>query len=257
MIYDEQIKATNAICDATLLMFEYGAESILIEQTSQRLGKVLHIESVELALHSSGIGITTFTKNFSQSVSINRRAHDKPINISVVCDVQNLIKTVEKSLPTVETLVESLKNIQPKTHNRWLVIFMVGISCGCFSQLHGGDFGAFVVTFLATSLGMFVRQELARKRFSAFAIFFLTPFLVTVIAATAQQIFPLSSTPEIIFVSAVLFLVPGFPFVNSFLDAIEGYLLRAWERLLHALLLVIATSVGIILAMNILHLEAW
>lgn len=257
MIYDEQVKATNAICDATLLMFEYGAESILVEQTSQRLGKALRIDSVELALLSSAIVITTFTNSQSQTVSISRRARDKPINMSVICDIQNLVKTFENSQSTLDILVDSLKNIQPKTYNRWLVIFMVGLSCGCFAHLHGGDFGACFVTFSAAAFGVFVRQELSRKRFSAFTIFSLTPFLVTLIAATSQQILPISSTPDIILVSAVLFLVPGFPFVNSFLDAIEGYMLMAWGRLLHASLLVVATSVGIVLALNILDLKAW
>ncbi|NOR24860.1 MAG: threonine/serine exporter [Desulforhopalus sp.] len=255
--YDEQVKATHAIIEATLLMLECGAESVLIEQTSQRLGKALHIESVELALLSSAVALTTFTNNQSQSVSLIRRAHDKPINMSVVCDIQRMIRNVEQNKLSVDLVIETIKDIQPKQYNRWLVVFMVGLSCGCFSRLHGGDPSAFIATFFAAGLGMFVRQELSRRKFSAFLTFCLTPFIVTLIASISQQIWPLSSTPDIILVSAVLFLVPGFPFVNSFLDAIEGYMVMAWGRWLHASLLVVATAIGIIMAMNTLNLNTW
>jgi uncharacterized membrane protein YjjP (DUF1212 family) len=80
LTYDEQVQATNTIIEATLLMHEYGAESILIEQTSQRLGRAFKIDSVELALVSTAIIMTTFTNNRTQSVSITRRDRYIPHN---------------------------------------------------------------------------------------------------------------------------------------------------------------------------------
>ena len=69
-------------------MSEFGAESILIEQTAQRLGRALGVDSVEISLIPSAIVLTTLHKH--QSVTTTRRVHHKPINMSIVCEIQKL-----------------------------------------------------------------------------------------------------------------------------------------------------------------------
>ena len=46
--YEEQTKITRAIIKSAVLMLEFGAESILVEQTAERLGKALGV-----GIHSS------------------------------------------------------------------------------------------------------------------------------------------------------------------------------------------------------------
>lgn len=88
---EEQTKITRALIKAAVLMLEYGAESRLIEQTAQRLGTALGVESVELSLIPSAIVLTTLTNNQTQSVTTTRRAYHKPINMSIVCDIQRCV----------------------------------------------------------------------------------------------------------------------------------------------------------------------
>ena len=56
---EEQTKITQAIIKAAVLMLEFGAESILIEQTAQRLGTALGMNSVEMTLIPAAIVLTT------------------------------------------------------------------------------------------------------------------------------------------------------------------------------------------------------
>ena len=70
-------------------------------------------------------------------------------------------------------------------------------------------------------------------------------------------LFNLSTTPNVILASSVLLLVPGVPFVNSFLDSFKGYLSMGWGRWLQAMILTIASSSGIVLAMSILNIKGW
>ena len=44
---------------------------------------------------------------------------------------------------------------------------------------------------------------------------------------------------------------------NSFLDALKGYLMMGWGRWMEGILLTIATSIGIIIAMAILNIKGW
>ncbi|WP_419763873.1 MAG: threonine/serine ThrE exporter family protein [Arcobacter sp.] len=255
MNYKEQTKITRAIIKSAVIMLEFGAESILIEQTAQRLGKALGVDSVEISLIPSAIVLTTLKD--LQSVTTTRRAHHKPINMSIVCDIQKMTIDVEKnSNISADFITQTLKDIEPKYYNKWLLVFMVGLSCASFAYLRGVDFNGFFITFLAASIAMMIRHELAKKRFILILTFGITAFFATVIANLASSL-NLSSTPSIVLSASVLLLVPGFPFINSMLDATKGYLSMAWGRWMQASLLTLATSIGIIIAMSILNIKGW
>ena len=252
--YQKQSIITRGIIKAAVLMSEFGAESILIEQTAQRLGKALGIDSVEISLIPSAIVLTTLHDN--QCVTTTRRVHHKPINMSIVCDIQKIVINMEKQRYDVTYLVKALKDIQPNYYNRWLVVFMVGLACASFAYLQGSDWSAFFITFFASSIAMFVRQELSKRRFVLIITFGVTAFVATIIASISQ-INGISSTPNIALASSVLLLAPGFSFINSFLDALKGYLMMGWGRWMEGILLTIATSIGIIIAMAILDIKGW
>jgi len=254
--YEEQTKITRAIIKAAVLMLEFGAESKLIEDTAQRLGKALGVDSVEVSLIPSAIVLSTLNNNQTQSVTTTRRAHHKPINMSIVCDVQKMCIDVEKYKKDVDYVFESIKNIKPNLYNRWLVVFMVGLSCASFAYLYGADLNGFLITFLAATVAMYVRHELAIKKFVLIISFGITAFVATLIASLSQ-IYELSNTPNIVMTASVILLAPGFPFVNSVLDAVKGYLSMGWGRWMQALLLSIATSIGIILAFALLSMRGW
>ncbi|WP_320036061.1 threonine/serine exporter family protein [Halarcobacter sp.] len=256
LTYEQQTKVTRTIIKAAVLMLEFGAESRLIETIAQRLGNALGVDSVEVSLIPSAIVLTTLSNKQTQSVTTTRRAHHKPINMSIVCDVQKMCYKVEKEKLDVDYVIKTMKEIKPNYYNRWLIVFMVGLSCACFSYLNGADWQGFATTFLASAVAMFVRQELARKKFVLIITFGITAFVATLIAALAQ-IFNLTNTPDIVLSSSVLLLAPGFPFVNSVLDAVKGYLAMGWGRWMQAVMLTAATSVGIVFAFTVLNLQGW
>lgn len=256
LTYEDQTKITRAIIKAAVLMLEFGAESTLIETTAQRLGKALGIDSVEVSLIPSAIVLSTLSKKQTQSVTTTRRAHHKPINMSIVCNVQKMCYDVEKHNYDVDFVFKTMKEIQPDYYNRWLVVIMVGLSCASFAYLYGADWQAFVTTFIASSVAMFTRQELARRKFVMIITFGITAFVATIIAGLSQ-IYQFSSTPNIALSSSVILLAPGFPFVNSVLDAVKGYLAMGWGRWMQAVLLTVATSIGMILAFTVLNLKGW
>ena len=254
--YEEQTKITRAIIKAAVLMLEYGAESKLIENTAQRLGHALGVESIELSLIPSAIVLTTLTKNQTQSVTTTRRAHHKPINMSIVCDIQQICNIVEKEKKDVDYAFKAMKEIQANYYNRWLVVFMVGLSCASFAYLYGADLKAFILTFIASSVAMFVRQELSKRKFVMIITFGITAFVATLIAGIGH-VLGFSEKSNIALSASVILLAPGFPFVNSVLDAVKGYLAMGWGRWMQAGLLTVATSIGIVLALAILNLKGW
>jgi uncharacterized membrane protein YjjP (DUF1212 family) len=252
--YEDQTKITDTIIKVAVLMLEFGAESNLVEQTAQRVGRALGVESVELSMISSAIVLTTLSHR--QSVTTTREVPHSPINMSIICDVQKIVVDLEIKARDVDYVQRELENIQPKPYNRWLIVLMIGFSCASFAYLNGSDFSAFLNTFLASGIAMFVRQALARKKILLPINFGITAFIATIIASCGQ-VYGLSSTANIALSSSILLLVPGFPLTNSMLDAIKGYLSMGWGRWLQALLLTLATSIGVILALSLLKIKGW
>jgi uncharacterized membrane protein YjjP (DUF1212 family) len=252
--YKQQVKVTDTIIKAAVLMLEFGAESKLVELTANRVGRAFGVGSVEISMTSSAIVITTLNRD--QSVTTTRSIHHSPINMSIVCDVQNIVVDLESNGRDVSFVERELKGVQPNCYNRWLVVLMIGFSCASFAYLNDADSGAFGITFLAAGVAMLVRQVLASKKTLLPINFCITAFVATIIASSAQ-IFNFSSTTNIALSSCILLLVPGFPLTNSMLDVIKGYPMMGWGRWVFALLLTLATSLGVILALSVLRMKGW
>lgn len=252
--YEEQTKITRAIIKSAVIMLEFGAESILIEQTAKRLGAALGVDSVQMSLIPAAIVLTTLYKN--QSVTTTRSVHHKPINMSIVCDVQRMVIELEKNKHDSQFVNTTIKNIKPNLYNRWAVVLMVGFACASFAILQDGDMSAFFITFIVACIAMFIRQELNKKRFMMIITFGITAFIATILASIIMMFYP-SASPNIVLASSVLLLVPGVPFITSFLDAFKGYLSMGWGRWLQATILTVASSMGIVLAMSVLNIKGW
>lgn len=252
--FQEQKSITAVVIKAAVLLLEHGAESRLIEQISLRFGKALGCDSVEISLIPSAVVLTTLVSE--NSCTTTRRAHRQPINMSIVHEVLKICISCEKDSDGVHVVEYKLHAIRRNYYNKWLVIVMIGLSCASFSHLHGSDWVGFWITFLAASIGMWVRILLSSKDYAPPVVFAMSAFVITLVASLSSY-HNISSTSNIVLSSSVLLLVPGFPYINAILDVFKGYISMAWGRWMHATVLTFMTSIGIILAMSLLNIQGW
>lgn len=252
---DEQTKVTRVLVKIAQMLAQSGAESRLIEQITCRVGAALGVDSVEMAISPSAIVLTTL--NHGSCITTTRRVHELGINMHVLCDIQRVCILCEKRLLTSADEVDHrLSKIKPFRYNRWWVVFMVGISCGAFSLLFGGDWPVFFTTSIASACGMFVRQEIAHRHFSPLINFATTAFIATSIASLAT-VYAWGEQPYLAMAACVLLLVPGFPLVNAMFDMVKGYFNMGLARWGTATLLTISATAGIVLAMKLTGVWGW
>lgn len=251
---EEQRKITDVIIKAATMLLDYGAESRLIEQISTRLGKALGCSSTEISLIPSAIVLTTLVQK--RSYTTTRRAHNQPINMSVVHQIVSICILAEKNPGNLAMVENRLASLHSDSYPVKILIPMIGLACAAFSHLHGSDWNGFFITFLAASIGMGIRLWLSKLNYSLLIVFASTAFICTIVASLATY-HNFSNTSNIVLSSSVLLLVPGFPYINSFLDAFKGYLSMGWGRWMEASLLTFMTSLGIILAMSIFGIKGW
>ena len=79
----------------------------------------------------------------------------------------------------------------PRRYNRWVTAVLVGLACAAFCRLFGGDWLAMAVTWLAATVAMLIRQELAQRHFNQLLVVIVTAFvaggLVGLIMASTRK----------------------------------------------------------------------
>jgi uncharacterized membrane protein YjjP (DUF1212 family) len=248
-VYTEtQNDITRLVVRAAQLLLAYGAESDLIEEISQRLGKALGLASVELSLSSNALVLTSLVHG--RCITTTRRIRDHGLNMMVICELQRICILAEKGIYGPNEVRRRLSRITPKTYPAKLVVFMIGLSCASFCHLFGGDAMASFITFLASAVGMSVRLTLAKRHFNLLVNFSITAFVTTMVAQTGYLI-PMTQTPKIAMAACVLMLVPGFPLINAISDMVKGHMSVGMSRWGHASLLTLASVIGISIAMQL------
>ncbi|KJY79983.1 threonine/serine ThrE exporter family protein [Vibrio nigripulchritudo] len=251
---NSQRKVTRLIAQAAQMLLAHGAESTLVSDIARRIGIASKMDEVEVSLSASSLVVTTL--KHGNCITTARRSPDRGINMRAVTQIQRICILMEKGLLDSALAQEKLDSITPERYNRWLVVVMIGLSCASFSRLAGGDWAIFVMTFLASVLGMIVRQEIGHRHFNPFLNFSVTAFVTTLVSAQAM-LFQIGNEPFIAMASSVLMLVPGFPLINAVADMLKGYVDMGIARFVMASLLTLATAMGIIGAMNIVGVWGW
>lgn len=254
MMDEKQRIITRMIIQAGQMLLAHGAESTLVGDLTRRLGLASGMTDVEVSMSASSLVVTTVMNE--HCITTARRCPDRGINMRVVTEVQQICIMLERKIIDYRLALQKLEQIKPVRYNRWLVLFMIGLSCAAFARLAGGDVMICAITFIASCCGMFVRQEVGHRNFNPLVNFAVTAFVTTVISSQAV-IHQLGNAPFTAMASSVLMLVPGFPLINSVADMLKGYINMGIARFFMASLLTFATCLGIVAAMTVTETWVW
>lgn len=250
----KQRSVSRLIAHAGQMLLAHGAESTLVGDLMRRFGIAAGMDEVEVSLSASSIVVTTVYQE--HCITTARRCPDRGINMRVITQVQRICIMLERGIIDYSMAKKKLNQISPERYNRWLVVVMIGLSCAAFSRLAGGDWTVFVMTFIASAIGMVVRQEIGHRHFNPLMNFAATAFVTTAVSAQAV-IYNLGNAPFVVMASSVLMLVPGFPLINSVADMLKGYINMGIARFVMASLLTLATCLGIVAAMSLVGVWGW
>ena len=90
-------RAITRLCiQCGLFLLQHGAESALVEELSTRLGLALGMDSVESAISSNAIVLTTIKDG--ECLTSTRKNTDRGINMHVVTEVQHIVIMAEHKL---------------------------------------------------------------------------------------------------------------------------------------------------------------
>jgi len=246
---------TRLCIQCGLFLLQHGAESALVEELSTRLGRALGMDSVESAISSNAIVLTTIKDGLC--LTSTRKNSDRGINMHVVTEVQHIVIMTEHKLLDHREVEKRFSHIKPLRYPRWLLVIMVGLSCGCFCKLNDGGWDGAFITFSASAVAMYVRQVLTHRSLHPQINFCLTAFVATTISGLLLRLPLFSETSNVAMAASVLLLVPGFPLINAVADMFKGHINTGLARWAIASLLTLATCIGVVMALTLWGLRGW
>lgn len=133
------------------------------------------------------------------------------------------------------------------------------LACSAFVFLLGGGPIEMVCSFFGAGIGNFVRRKMIDRKLTLYACLATSVAVACVIYVMTLKLLnmgiSLNPRHEAGYIGAMLFVIPGFPFITSGLDLSKLDMRSGLERLAYAVtIIVVATLVGWLVAMMV-HLK--
>lgn len=235
------------------LLLSCGASTGRIRNTITRIADSFEYEN-ELVINNRTILLTLTDKTKQNFYNSLKRSAPHGVNFKLLSGISRLSWQVVEDNLTVNQINDQLARLVALPHySRWFLLILVGLAGSSFCRVNGGEAPDMVATFIATVIGLFVRQEFVRMRFNAYMGVYFGAFIASLIAGTAVK-FGGGIFHEQAFATSVLYLIPGVPLINTFSDMIEGNVQNAIIRGINGLTISFAIGLGLLTSMFILQI---
>lgn len=232
------------------LLMSNGASSLRIRMIVDRISETFEYHT-DLFITNRSLSITVTNKENNQSFSRIKRVSAHGVNFKTVSGISRMSWNVKEQNWSLTQIDEELSRLESLSHYpRLIVLAAVGIADAAFCYFAGGYIWAMLVAFAATILGLVTRQELHKRKFNVYLCVFFASLVATLFSGMFRVLFPYDGF-ETAFATCVLFLIPGVPLINSFIDMFDGNILNGIVRAGNGLIIAFMIALGLIASVSI------
>jgi uncharacterized membrane protein YjjP (DUF1212 family) len=248
---DAQSAGTILLEIGSLLMSS-GASTHRTRLTMERIARGLGY-GIELLITQRALMLTITEKDQQHFFSRMKRISPHGVNFRMVSGISHLSWNVMEDNWTIAQISEEVQRLKSLPHYpRLLVLVLVGLAGSSFCNIFGGGPIEMTVVFVATIVGLFVRQEAMRLKFNPYLCVFFAAFAASLMAGLAGY-FELGADTDKAFATSVLFLVPGIPLINSVTDLMDGNIQNGLVRAVNGLMIAFSIAMGLFSVKMILN----
>ncbi len=221
-----------------------GGYTELVYETMETIARSMGADRVEGSVTSVVVGLTVQVGDWS-GTGLRRTPH-----LGVNFGELSALDRLARDAPGRDRarLGEDLAAIVPRAYPSTLVLPMLGVACGSFAAMFGADLPGIVLAAFGGFAGALVRYLLSRGGFKPFIYCLCAAFVASSIVAVGAD---LTTTLNHALAASVLFLVPGVPLLNGAADLLATHYLNGLVRLTMSLMIVLASGIGVLLAVSL------
>lgn len=185
------------------------------------------------------------------------------VNTSKLNRLEKFIRNFEKEGKHIsgEQLHQLLDEIE-KIHGLYSPVALgmaAALACGGFTFLLGGGPIEMLCAFIGAGVGNYVRCKLTKHHFTLFLCIVssvsLACFTYAGFLKLAEILWGISIQHEAGYICAMLFIIPGFPFITSGIDLAKMDMRSGMERFAYAILVILVATMAAWIMALILHLQ--
>jgi uncharacterized membrane protein YjjP (DUF1212 family) len=231
---DETAELGNLLLQAGISLLKAGAGSSRIITNLNRFAAAYKYE-VNIDLGTKNISLTLHSELQQNIFSGSRSMDSQPgSDFRVIADISRLSWDVtEKKIDLISAASELKKAIHSDEYPRAVVLLLVGLAGASFCYTFGGRFIEMVITFLSTVAGLFLKQEMITRKFNTYLVTYCSAVIATLVIGICWKL-GFNSKFDHAFATCTLFLIPGVPLINSFIDLMDGYIINGIDRGINA-----------------------
>ncbi len=237
------------------LLFENGAHTHRVVVNVQQLGRALGADRLHVLVTYEAVLISTMSgEDFRTKLSKPMTAR---ANMAALANIARLMERVRRGEVTDAREIDAeLHRIEssPPPYPPWLLAPMIGAGCAALCRVFGGDWGGTVACFFAAVVAAFMRWALLKRQVNPHLMTFLCSFTACALTALCVKA-GWSETAAATIACSILFLMPGLPLLNAVEDLIQNHIVVGVARGAFGLLVIFAGSLGLVLALDIVHLD--
>ena len=137
--------------------------------------------------------------------------------------------------------------------------FAAALACCGFTFLLGGGQIEMFCAFAGAGIGNFLRCKLTKHHFTLFLCIVSSVSMACLVYAgflkIGEILFSISIQHEAGYICAMLFIIPGFPFITSGIDLAKLDMRSGTERLMYALIIILVAAMSAWIMALLLHLK--
>lgn len=245
----------DLILDIGTFLLASGAHSGRVESNIRRIALTWGFD-VSLQPTFKGLLVTVRSHcREDDTITMFKESPTHIVHFEVLTKISHLAwKVYDENLSIEETELEFDKIKKMPPYNPWVVAIAVGLSCAGLCLLSMGDVLNATIALLGAFFGSLFRYKIAALRYNQMISISIAAFITTTITGLGT-ILDIGDNPQSAMATAVLYLIPGVPLINSVIDLIEGYLSSAVNRALFAGFILLCIAAGMTLSITLMGID--
>ncbi len=238
--------------DVASIVMQNGGSTVMADRAFQNILKGHKQDGVSASWRLDFVAVSSVAQG--QSSTVLRPVGPIGVNLVRASEAAALGERVARGEVNTAALVSEVERVKALTppYNRWVMIAAAACTAAFFSQIPGGDWGAFGIAFVAAGVGQFLRSLLQARKLAVAPVTLACGVLSACIASVGLRL-GLSQVASATLIASVIYMVPGLPLINGFVDVVSHkYLFVGLERIANAAFLFLVLAVAIALAVAVL-----
>lgn len=248
-------RLANLVLDIASYLIASGAHC---GRVNRNINRIANIWGFDVHLYLTFKGVLTTVKDRDNPLNVVTRYQETPahsIHLNILSEISALSWRVHDErldIEKVEQLFKEIKNTQ--AYSTLTVAIAIACSCAGLCLFSFGDYKNALIAFIAAFSGYLVRAFMSKIKYNTIIYITAAAFTTTLITGLAAK-FNIGEAPEAAIATAVLYLIPGVPLINSVIDLIEGYISSSINRMLYSGFILLCIAAGMTLCITLIGIN--